>query len=157
MTGVEAIRAWVRLDDAMSAFNRMLAERHGVTGAQLAMLRIIAEREPVTLAVLRGNLVMHPATLGQLVDRLAAQGYVSRAPSHLDRRRREVRLTGRGRRLLESAPLAGPVRLRTVLPSPTRVKALADALTDAIQLFGLEEWDVEARNSRNRQRPARGR
>ena len=68
---LEAVRAWLRLDQAITAFNRHLRDRHGVTGAQLAMLRIVAER-PVTLAELRAGLAMHPATLGQLIDRLAA-------------------------------------------------------------------------------------
>lgn len=39
-----------------------------------------------------------------------------------------------------NTPLAGPVRLRTLVAHPDRVDALADALTDAIDLFGLNSW-----------------
>jgi hypothetical protein len=68
---VAAVRAWTRLDQAMAAFDRDLRARHGVTGRQLAVLRLVDEWGPgLTLADLRGRLVMHPATLGQLVDRL---------------------------------------------------------------------------------------
>lgn len=138
--GLEAIRAWVRLDEAMTGFNRFLETRHRVTGAQLAMLRIVQEREPITLAELRASLVMHPATLGQLIDRLARRGLVLRGPSRADRRRREVRLSAAGRRLVSAAPVAGPVRLRFAGAAPQRLKALADAFDDAVNLFGLKEW-----------------
>ena len=125
----------------MAGFNRYLRKRHGVTGAQLAMLRILAER-PVTLADLRLSLAMHPATLGQLIDRLARQGLVDRRPSPTDRRRRLVEPTAAGRRLLAQAPLAGPVRLRHVPADGDRLKRLAAAFEDAVELFGLKEWSL---------------
>jgi DNA-binding MarR family transcriptional regulator len=96
--------------------------------------------EPVTLADLRRRLTLHPATLGQLVDRLAVRGLVVRTPGADDRRLREVTLTPLGARTLRGAPLAGPVRLRSAVAEPARLRALADAFTDAVTLFGLEEW-----------------
>src|SRR5215472_17208968 len=88
-----AIRAWYQLDQAFVHFNRYLRASAGVTGVQLALLRIIAEAAPVTLADLRGRLAMHPATLGQLVDRLVQAGLVSRSIHRDDRRLRLVDLT----------------------------------------------------------------
>lgn len=123
----------------MAAFNRHLRQHHGVTGAQLAMLRIVAE-QPVTLADLRLRLAMHPATLGQLIDRLARQGLVDRRPSPSDRRRRLVEPTSAGHSLLAEAPLAGPVRLRYLDADGNRVERLAAAFEDAVELFGLKEW-----------------
>jgi DNA-binding MarR family transcriptional regulator len=138
---VAAVRAWTRLDQAMAAFDRDLRERHGVTGRQLAVLRLIAEWGPaVALAELRRRLVMHPATLGQLVDRLAGAGLVGLDADADDRRRRTVRLTAAGRRLLAAAPLGGPVRVRHGEADPARLSRLAAALTDAIELFGLEGY-----------------
>ena len=136
-----AIRAWTRLDHAIAAFNRELERAHRVTGAQLALLRLVAEWGPVVrLGELRERLVMHPATLGQLLDRLAARGMVEVAADAADRRRRVVQLTARGQRVVTEAPLAGPVRLRHVAADPRRLSRLAEALTDAIVLFGLEEY-----------------
>jgi MarR family transcriptional regulator, temperature-dependent positive regulator of motility len=134
-----AIRGWLRLDQAMATFNRHLRQRHGVTGAQLAMLRIVAE-QPVPLADLRLRLAMHPATLGQLIDRLARQGLVDRRPSPSDRRRRLVEPTSAGHGLLAEAPLAGPVRLRHLDADGNRLERLAAAFEDAVELFGLKEW-----------------
>jgi DNA-binding MarR family transcriptional regulator len=138
---VAAVRAWTRLDQAMAAFDRDLRDRHGVTGRQLAVLRLIAEWGPaVALAELRRRLVMHPATLGQLVDRLAGAGLVGLDADADDRRRRTVRLTAEGRQLLAAAPLGGPVRVRHVAADPARLRRLAAALTDAIELFGLDGY-----------------
>jgi DNA-binding MarR family transcriptional regulator len=89
-----AIRAWTCLDQAITAFNRDLERMHGVTGAQPAGLRLVAEGGPqVRLGGLRGRLVMHPATLGQLVDRLAVRGLVELAADPADRRRRLIKPT----------------------------------------------------------------
>jgi len=142
MDGIAAIQAWTRLEAAMAGFNRHLQERHGVTAIQLAMLRIIRELSPITLAELRARLVLHPATLGQLVDRLARLGLVNRITHSGDHRRRQVALTPAGERLVGAAPLAGPSRLRTYRGDPGRVEALAAAFTDAIGLFGLQEWET---------------
>jgi MarR family transcriptional regulator, temperature-dependent positive regulator of motility len=137
---LRAIRAWVRLDQAFAGFNRHLRATTGLTGAQLAMLRVVVELAPVGLAELRGRLVMHPATLGQLLDRLAAKGLVELASDPADGRRRVVSVTGAGGRLVAAAPLAGPVRLRAVPADERRLAALADAFDDAVDLFGLGAW-----------------
>ena len=137
---IRAIRSWLRLEQAFAAFNRELRATVGLTGAQLAMLRIVAEVGPVTLAELRGRLRLHPATLGQLVDRLKEKSMVTLSADPTDGRRRIVELTAGGRRALHDAPLAGPVRLRSVQADPGRLATLADALDDAVELFGLQRW-----------------
>jgi DNA-binding MarR family transcriptional regulator len=138
---VAAIEAWVRLDQAITAFNRELDRNHGVTGAQLAIMRLLTEWGPeVRLADLRDRLLMHPATLGQLLDRLAVRGIVDLTADPADRRRRVIRLTERGVRVVKEAPLAGPVRLRQVPEDPRRLRRLSQALNDAIVLFGLQEY-----------------
>jgi MarR family transcriptional regulator, temperature-dependent positive regulator of motility len=139
---VAAIRAWNRLDQAMAGFNRMLERDYGVTGAQLALLRLVTKWCPVPLADVRARLVMHPATIGQMLDRLAARGLVTVTADPVDRRRRVVDLTSAGRRLVEEAPVAGPVRLRQVSSDAARLRRLADAFDDAVVLFGLEEYEA---------------
>jgi DNA-binding MarR family transcriptional regulator len=94
----------------------------------------------VPLGDMRARLVVHPATLGQLLDRLAVRRLVSIEPDPADRRRRLVGLTAAGRRLVDRAPLAGPVRLRYVRADARRLRRLAAALDDAVTLFGLEEY-----------------
>ena len=138
---VAAIQAWTRLDQALTAFNRELDRNHGVTGAQLAILRRVHEWGPqVRLSELRSRLVMHPATLGQLVDRLAARDLVDLTADAIDRRRRLVELTDHGYKVMATAPLAGPVRLGEIEADPGRLRRLTRALTDAVDLFGLDGY-----------------
>ena len=137
---LRAIRAWVRLDRAFERLNAELRRSYRVTGAQLAILRIVGERDGVTLRDLRAQLVMHPATLGQLVDRAVRAGYLQRRPSPADARARLLTVSAKGRRLLARAPIAGPVRLRHAPVDRERAARLAEALEDAVRLFGMEEW-----------------
>ncbi len=85
--------------------------------------------------------------------RLARRSLVELAPDRDDRRLRRVQLTETGRRVLEAAPLAGPVRLRVVPTDARRAAALADALEDAVELFGLTPWEVAAARADHRAQP----
>jgi DNA-binding MarR family transcriptional regulator len=137
---LSAMVAWVRLERAMESFNLTLRRDFGITGLQLAVLRILAERPALPLAALRKTLVMHPATLGQAVDELRDNGLCTVTHNPQDRRARLVALTEAGRTLLGIAPLAGPVRLRQVSAEPARLERLAHGLEDAVELFGLAPW-----------------
>ena len=47
---LSAIVAWVRLDAAIQNFNQTLRKDFGITGLQLAVLRILGERPALPLA-----------------------------------------------------------------------------------------------------------
>ena len=141
MQALSAIVSWVRLERAIDAFNADLKKQHGVTGLQMAVLRICAERPQLPLAALRKALVMHPATLGQSIDELRRMELVTVRTDPNDKRARLVGLTDKGKGLLAHAPLAGPVRLREVDHEVARLDRLKLALDDAIELFGLADWD----------------
>lgn len=138
---LSAIVAWVRLERAIDAFNADLKQRYGLTGLQLSVLRICAERPQLPLAALRKALVMHPATLGQSIDELRRMELVTVRTDPTDKRARLVGLTDKGRTLLADAPLAGAIRLREVDHDVARLDRLKLALDDAIDLFGLTDWD----------------
>lgn len=135
-----AVVGWTRLERAMGAFNAELKRRYGITGLQLAVLSICAERPQLPLAALRKTLVMHAATLGQSIDELRRRELVTVRTDPRDRRARLVAVTDKGLALLETAPLAGPVRLRQGAHDPARLDRLSQALEDAVELFGLADW-----------------
>lgn len=134
---LSAIVAWVRLEAAIQAFNLSLRRDFGITGLQLAVLRILGERPALPLAALRKSLVMHPATLGQSIDELRVMELVSVSRDARDKRARIVALTDKGRDLMSRAPVAGPLRLRETENDPARLDRLKLAFEDAIDLFGL--------------------
>ena len=141
---LSAIVAWVRLDRAVELFNAELKQRHGITGLQLAVLRILGERPQLPLAALRKALVMHPATLGQAIDGLRRKGFCQVRRNPADKRARDIAITPEGEAIVAAAPLAGPVRLREVSHDPARLDRLAAALDDAVDLFGLGTWVEKA-------------
>ena len=136
---LSAIVAWVRLDAAIQSFNTTLRRDLGITGLQLAVLRILGERPALPLAALRKSLVMHPATLGQSIDELRTMELCTVTRDARDKRARIIAITDKGRELMRRAPLAGPVRLREIEADPARLDALKAAFEDAVDLFGLGE------------------
>ena len=135
---LSAIVAWVRLDAAIQNFNTALRREFGITGLQMAVLRILGERPALPLAALRKSLVMHPATLGQSIDELRVKGYCSVTRDPRDKRARQVALTDAGRDLMTRAPVAGPVRLRAMDHDVAKLDRLKVAFDDALEMFGLE-------------------
>ena len=136
---LSAIVAWVRLDSAIQAFNQSLRKEFGITGLQLAVLRILGERPALPLAALRKTLVMHPATLGQSIDELRAAGLCTVERDSRDKRARVVAITDKGKELMARAPVAGPVRLRAVDHDVVRLDRLKAAFEDAVDMFGLAD------------------
>lgn len=139
-TEIDVIRAWYSLEQAFEKARSLLRTRYGITGEQLAILRIINERDPWALADLRNNLSMHPATLGQLLGRMEKRGFVVCSKDPDDKRRRLISVTASGREICNSAPLIGPVRLRTTKLPAHQIANLSQAFSQAIVLFGLEEF-----------------
>src|SRR6476620_11687332 len=133
---LSAIVAWVRLDAAIQNFNQQLRKEYGITGLQLAVLRILGERPAIPLAALRKSLVMHPATLGQSIDELRVLELATVTRDPRDKRARIVAITDKGRELVARAPVAGPVRLREIETDSVRLDRLKLAFDDAVELFG---------------------
>ncbi|QYO76860.1 MarR family winged helix-turn-helix transcriptional regulator [Devosia salina] len=137
---LKAMVAWMRLDQAIKAFEAALKRDHSITTLQLAVLHIVAERPHIPLAALRKALLAHPATLGQAIDDLRRKGLCQVRSNPEDRRARNVAITAAGTTLIAAVPMAGPMRLREVEGETERLDRLAPALNDAVDLFGLEAW-----------------
>ncbi|WP_222844698.1 MarR family winged helix-turn-helix transcriptional regulator [Buchananella hordeovulneris] len=141
---VEVIRTWWRLERARAKFDAQVKRDAGVTGSQLALLRIIDERAPVSIRQLRTDLDWHPASLGQAIQRLEDRTLVAVTPDPADRRRRMCHLTDAGRSLLARTPLVGPVRLRSHPASPADLAAMRRGFELALTAFGLEGWSEDS-------------
>lgn len=140
----DVLRAWARLDAAMTAYQNEVRRDLGITALQLSILQLLRGK-PVPLRDLRATLSVHKATLGQAVKELATQGLcrVTRSPD--DARVRIVAGTSRGKAMVRTVPLAGPLVLLRGTRPPERVRRLRRALEDAVDLFGLDPWaDVHA-------------
>jgi MarR family transcriptional regulator, organic hydroperoxide resistance regulator len=79
------------LNEAMQPF--------GLTAPQAEALRVIGEAEPLSLKELGGLLIAEAGHPSRLVDRLVEAGLVERRAAGDDRRRVDLSLTAKGRRL----------------------------------------------------------
>lgn len=83
-----------------TAFDQM-AKSIGVTRAQWWVLAYLARRDGMSQIELAAALDLTKASLGTLLDRLEATGFIVRKPDGADRRVKRVFLTGKSRRLLQ--------------------------------------------------------
>lgn len=105
---------WATVHGLQKASKRM-TRRHGVTGPQRLVLRVVGMFPGVSAGTLAGILHVHPSTLTGVLQRLVAQGLLTRSAHAGDRRRSVLRLTSRGARV--NATLEGTVEaaVRTTL------------------------------------------
>jgi DNA-binding MarR family transcriptional regulator len=102
-------------------WSREAAAEHGLTHAQHQLL--LAVRGSATpggppIGEVAEALLVRPHTAGELVDRLAAAGFVERAQDEADHRKVRLRLTSEGDRVLReltAVHLAELKRLRPLL------------------------------------------
>jgi DNA-binding MarR family transcriptional regulator len=78
----------------------------GLTAAQADALIVIRQAGPLSLGELGDLLIAESGHPSRLVDRLVESGLVERRPAASDRRRVELSLTARGRRLATRAEAA---------------------------------------------------
>lgn len=91
------------LADVIRLMRRDFRTRAGSLGLTPALSRLLfyIAREPGSRqADLAAALDVTPVTLGRMVDRLVARGYVRRVPDPADRRALRVHVAGRGEPLL---------------------------------------------------------
>jgi DNA-binding MarR family transcriptional regulator len=108
-----ALRLWwaiLRAKMAVGAEARQLLARWDLTGAQWAVLRVLAEASPqgLMLSEISESLLVSGGNVTGIVDRLEEAGYVQRSAHPEDRRAILAALTERGRAAhKEIAPIHG--------------------------------------------------
>ncbi len=110
--------------------SREAERRVGLTAAQLFVLRQLADADGLSINELGARTYTHQSSVSVVVSRLVSGGLVRRRPAAADARRRELSLTARGRRALDTAPEAAQadlIRALQGLPAAQR-RALAGAM-----------------------------
>lgn len=127
----DALRAIRRILRAADQGGRRLAAATGLTPSQLLVLQEIERRGETTPSAVAVELQFGQATVTNILDRLEDAGLASRERSGHDKRRINLRVTGRGREVLDTAPDLLQQRFRD------RFQALP-AWEQAMILAGLE-------------------
>lgn len=77
------------------------ARRHGTTRAQWSVLARLRRGDGQTQAALADSMEMQPISLGRLIDKLQAQGFVERRADPRDRRAYRLHITPAGRAFVD--------------------------------------------------------
>jgi DNA-binding MarR family transcriptional regulator len=101
-----------RIARAADVHSHLLQREYGITGPQLATLRVIRRLQPITAGALAKATHVGFATMSGILDRLVAHQFITRTRDPDDRRSVILKITRPGERLLESAPSILQTRLR---------------------------------------------
>jgi DNA-binding MarR family transcriptional regulator len=82
--------------------DRVTAAGFSVTSVQFAAMGVLRRAPGIDQRTLAGRIAYDQATMGGVVDRLVARGYVARRVSKRDRRARELALTEAGEAALRA-------------------------------------------------------
>jgi DNA-binding MarR family transcriptional regulator len=163
----ESVRAVLdgvrRLVRALRESSREAERRVGISGAQLFVLQQLAAGPAQSVSELAERTLTHQSSVSVVVQRLAAAGLIARSQSRSDRRRTDLRLTARGRAVVDSAPPLSQERLIAAVRqlAPGRRERLASALLEVVDRMqlpgGAAPMFFEERGRGGRKGPARRR
>jgi DNA-binding MarR family transcriptional regulator len=100
-----------RIVHGLHQSSREAQQRTGLSGAQLFVLRRLADAGPLSVNELAGRTFTHQSSVSTVVSRLEARRFVRQCPDPRDRRKRILTLTAPGRSALAAAPYAAQERL----------------------------------------------
>ncbi|MBX3127542.1 MAG: MarR family transcriptional regulator [Polyangiaceae bacterium] len=92
-----------------------LAGRYGLTGPQLAVIKMLEPVGKLSLSELSWKIRARNSTVTGIIDRMEREGWVERRRSEDDRRVVHIALTARGKRLASSITIEPVTLFRRVL------------------------------------------
>lgn len=93
-----------RIIRAVDLHSKYLAQRYGLTGPQLAILKEIAQSQPISTGALAQRISLGQATVSSILDRMEKRGLVKRTRSEQDKRRVMNEVTENATKILEQSP-----------------------------------------------------
>lgn len=93
-----------RIIRAVDLHSRMLLQRHGLTGPQLAVLKTLSEMGQVSVGELASQVHLSQGTVTGILDRLTRRKFVIRRRSDVDKRRMMVEVTPEAANVIRDAP-----------------------------------------------------
>ena len=100
----QVLAALRRIIRAIDLHSRKLAQRYGLTGPQLIILKELQSLGDVSVGELAKRISLSSGTVTDILERLEKRGLVQRARSNADRRRVLNRITEKGEEILQKAP-----------------------------------------------------
>ncbi len=113
------------LEQGLNQRSKAMLDRHGVTGPQRLVVRVLGRLGPLTPAQLSRVLHLHPSSVTRLIQRLEERSFVTRTPHPAHRGRVLLSLGSRGSRVerLQAGTVESAVRSALRAASPADVEA----------------------------------
>ncbi len=121
------------LDHALQSASKRMEARHGVTGPQRLVVRIVGQYPGISAGEVSRILHLHPSTLTGILRRLGERGIVERRADPRDARRALLQLSARGAAVdgLRGGTVEAAVR-RALTRLDRRTVGAARALTSVL-------------------------
>lgn len=87
------------LDHTLQKLSRAMQARHGISGPQRLVLRIVGIYPGISAGLVAETLHVHPSTLTGVFKRLVRRGLLRRSSDQADGRRAVLHLTHKGKKL----------------------------------------------------------
>jgi DNA-binding MarR family transcriptional regulator len=138
---LEFMRELWAVHHGLQARSKRMAVRLGVTGPQRLVVRIVGTRPAISAGELADVLHVHPSTISGVLRRLEKQGLVARRAASHDRRRAELTLTDKGRRVDELRGGTVEAAVRQVLEgaAPGDIASTREILSRLARALEAEE------------------
>ncbi|GGK56025.1 MarR family winged helix-turn-helix transcriptional regulator [Nocardia camponoti] len=106
--GMAVVTSLVRAQQIVMARVDAALKSSGLTFSRYELLRLLSFTKSGALPMAKASarLQVHPTSVTNTVDRLAASGLVTRVPHPTDRRTTLIEITGEGRRVVDDATAA---------------------------------------------------
>lgn len=135
---LNSIRRIVR---ALRLASRHAEARFGLSGAQLFVLQALKDGSSLTINELGERTYTHQSSVSTIVTKLEEAGFLSRTQSRSDARRKEVKITTKGKKLLKMKIELGQSRLLTGISKLTsrERQVLSGLLEKLVQQSGFSD------------------
>jgi DNA-binding MarR family transcriptional regulator len=123
-------------EHAHEEWSRLLEREHGLTAKQYALMRAVERQADMTTTDLTVLLGKAQPAITQMLNRLELNGFIRREQNAQDKRKREVKLTDKARRVLADVEPKGPTRVALCLEhaSDEEARSIVEAMRT------LHEW-----------------
>lgn len=115
----EFLRLYWANEAAHEVWSRELEAQHGMTAKQYGLLRAVERQADITTTDLTELLGKAQPAITQMLNRLENNGFITREPSPVDKRKRELKLTPKALAVLETVEPIGPTRVALALEHAT--------------------------------------
>lgn len=133
-----------KIEKFASRYSRELSKSYGITGPQIAVLRMISLDSAISLTELSRKMGLHITTVDGMVKRLHRRKLIQKKKRATDKRVVEVSIAARGREIINKAPYGQMSRFRTNLQiiSDEEAQSLYDAMVRIVELYGASTTEM---------------